>query len=224
MFISSYGFRKFIQIFPTLIGITLITFFLFYLAGGDPALQLAGKNGTLEQIESLRIELGLKEPLIQQYLNFLIQTLTLNWGESWHTHENINSMIYKGLGPSLCLTLPAFFVSLVLSIVISLSTIALSSRKKILNEIVTWLCLALMSVSFLVYIIVFQYYLAFKWNIFELNGWDESWALRWQYLFLPWVISILVSLGPNILIFRSALFEELSQNYVRTGFAKGLSS
>lgn len=206
-----------------LFGVTLITFIIFNVAGGDPAFHLAGKNPTTEQIESIRQELGLNKSLLLQYLDFVKQTITLDWGESWLTHKNINSMILEGVGPSLSLTLPAFLLSFLISIFIALFSAAKKSTKNYFNQSLNFICLALMSISFLVYIICFQYLFAFHFRWFALNGWDPSWTGRWEFLILPWIIAIVVSIGPNILIFRSAFFDEVVQDYVRTAQAKGLN-
>jgi peptide/nickel transport system permease protein len=205
-----------------LFGVTLITFLIFNVVGGDPALQLAGKYATLEQVKEIRTELGLDRSLPLQYGDFVKQTLTFNWGRSWQTQSKISDMIWAGLGPSLCLTLPAFFISFLLAIAVALFSASAHGSQLVWDRGITTLCLALMSISFLVYIIGLQYFLAFKLDLFPLNGWNESWVGRWPYLFLPWIIAIVVSLGPNILIFRAAFLDEVIQDYVRTAQAKGL--
>ena len=186
---------------------------------------MAGKNATPEQIESIRIELNLNQSLPLQYLEFLRQTFFFDWGQSLQTGEDINQIILRGIGPSLSLTLPAFLVTLLLSITIALfSAYAREGLSKTFDQSVTTLCLAIMSISLLVYIITFQYFLAFKLDLFPIHGWDDSITGRWEYLVLPWVILVFVSLGPNILIFRSAILDQASQDYVRTAHAKGLSA
>lgn len=201
---------------------TLITFILFHIVGGDPAFQLAGKNATIEQIESIRIELGLNKPLLYQYFDFLRQTVTLDWGRSWSTQQKISNMIFDGIGPSLSLTVPSFIISFFICLAIAL----FSTFKKgtWIDRSITTLCLALMSVSFLVYIIFYQYSLAYKLGLFPITGWDSSFSGRWAYLILPWIISVSVSLGPNILIYRTALLDEVFQDYVRTARAKGVNN
>ena len=201
---------------------TLITFCLFHVVGGDPAFQLAGKNATIEQIESIRIELGLNKALSLQYFDFLKQTVTLDWGRSWSTQQKISTMIFDGLGPSLSLTIPSFIMSFFICIGIALfSTYRKGSW---IDRTITTLCLALMSISFLVYIIFYQYTLAYKAGLFPITGWDSSFSGRWSYLVLPWIISISVSLGPSILIYRTALLDEVFQDYVRTARAKGVGN
>ena len=99
---------------------TLITFVIFHCVGGDPAYQLAGKNASIERIEEIRQQLGTNQPLLQQYFYFVKQTVTFDWGRSWSTQQKITDMISQGIGPSLSLTLPAFFISFVLCLLIAL--------------------------------------------------------------------------------------------------------
>lgn len=191
------------------------------MVGGDPALFLAGKNATPELVESIRQQLGLHAPLHSQYLHYLKQIVTFDWGHSWYTQEKINQMILQGIGPSLSLTVPGFSLSVGLSLALAL----FSAWKKNtwMDKTLTLLCLVLLSLSLLVYIIAFQYFFAYRLQLFPINGWDSSWLYRWKYLILPWIIMVVVSIGPNLLIFRSALIEQVMQDYVRTARSKGVS-
>lgn len=201
---------------------TLITFIIFHCVGGDPAFQLAGKNASPERIEEIRQQIGTNQPLVQQYFYFIKQTITFDWGRSWSTQQKISEMISQGIGPSLSLTIPAFIISFILSLLIALYTTY--KKGSVIDKGIITLCLALMSISFLVYIITYQYFFAYHLGLFPITGWDPSMTGRWQYLVLPWVISISVSLGPNILIYRTALLDEVLQDYVRTAKAKGVDN
>jgi len=201
--------------------VSLIIFLIFHVVGGDPAYQMAGKYASAEQVQSLRQELGTDKPLLIQYFGFLSQIISFNWGNSWQTSQSVLQMIGLAMGPTLSLSLPSFIVGLLISLLISIKS--LKSKQSHTNELVSVLCLALMSISFVAYIIIFQYLFAYKLDLFPVNGWDPSLLKRWPYLFLPWIIAMLVALGPNILLFRSLLKKEMEQDYVVTALAKGLS-
>ena len=200
---------------------TLVLFIIFHLIGGDPSYAIGGKNATAEQIENIREQLGINRPLLSQYFEFLHQSFTLDWGRSWSTDEKISDVILQRVGPTLSLTLPAFFISFLISLFLAL----LSTFKKDspMDQVISFSCLMLMGVSFLTYIILLQYLLAFHWDLFYVSGWDSSWLGRWQYLFLPWIISIIVMIGPSTLIYRTAIFDEVLRDYVTTAKAKGLN-
>ncbi len=217
-----YSLQRVMYMIPILLGITLVTFVLFNVAGGDPAAQAAGKHATPEQIQQLRAELGLDRSLPEQYLFFLKQIFTLDFGRSWATKQTVQNMINDGIGVSLSLMIPAFFISLLITVSLALLTAHL--RGTLFDRSIMIICLALMSISSLVYILYGQYYLAYNLNLFPIMGWDPDWWGRWQYLTLPILIYVALSLGSDILFFRTAFLDEIYQDYVRTARSKGLDT
>lgn len=217
-----YVVRRLLYMIPILFGITLITFLLFHVAGGNPAAQAAGKYGSAEQIKAIEKELGLDKPLHLQYVDYLKQIVTFDFGRSWSSQQKISTMILQGAGPSLSLTAPAFLLIVVLSV--SISLLLAHYRNGSLDKIVLIICLAGMSISSLVYILYMQYWLAYKFGLFPISGWDPSWASRWEYVALPILIFIALSIGGNVLFYRTVFLEEIDQDYVRTARAKGLGT
>lgn len=206
---------------PILIGVTFLTFTLFNLVGGDPAVRFAGKHATVERVAEIRAELGLDRSVSEQYLHFVKQIVTFDYGRSWATKQEISTMITDGLSATLSLTVPPFVTSVVFCILLALFSVY--GRGTILDRGTVVTCLALLSISSVVYILALQYVLAFKGGIFPISGWDPSWTGRWEYLLLPWIIFVVLSLGPNILIYRTVIMDEVFQDYVRTARAKGLA-
>ena len=207
---------------PILIGITLLTFALFNMFGGDPALRFAGKYATPAQLQTVRAELGIDRPLPQQYLFFLKQIVTMDFGRSWATKQTIGTMVNDGVSATLSLTAPSFAFSVVFCI--GLALLAAYKRGKWIDRSIVIACLGLMSISSLAYILVIQNILAFQWNVFPISGWDPSWTGRWEYLMLPWIILFILNLGPSILVYRTVILDEAHQDYARTARAKGLST
>lgn len=214
--------RRFFYALLVIFGVTLITFGLFYFVGGDPVLIYAGKNASTETIAQLRHDLGMDQPIIQQYLFFVRQVFTWTWGDSWSTHQSVTRMIAEGAGASLSLTLPAYCLSIFLALLLSL--FAAAFQNSLWDRLLNFLCYSLMSFSFLIFIIYGQKFLAFDLNLFPVFGWDPSWQKRWIYITLPALIYVMATIGPKILLFRAALINEASQDYVRTAYSKGLSS
>ncbi|HVK61058.1 MAG TPA: ABC transporter permease [Bdellovibrionales bacterium] len=218
----SYILRRLIFTIPIMFGITLITFILFNMLMGDPAVRFAGRHATQAQVESIRSELGLDRSLPEQYIFYVKQIVTFDFGRSWATKQKISTMISEGIGPTLSVTAPPFAMSIVFCIGLALFTSYF--RGTVFDHGVVVTCLALLSVSSLVYIILLQYFLAYHLGAFPISGWDPSWIGRWEYLFLPWIILFVLTLGSNILVYRSVVLDETFQDYVRTARAKGLSS
>ena len=217
-----YVIRRTLYMIPIMFGITIVTFLLFNVAGGDPAAQAAGKHATPEQIAEIKKELGLDGPLHQQYLFFVKQIVTFDFGRSWSTKQKISTMIYDGVDASLSLTVPSFIITLIITISLALLTAHL--RGSYFDKGVMVVCLAMMSLSSLVYILYGQYYFGYQFDMFPIAGWDPSWTGRWEYLVLPTIIFVSLSLGGNILFYRTAFLDEIYQDYVRTARSKGLDT
>jgi peptide/nickel transport system permease protein len=212
--------RRLLYMIPILLGVTLVTFMLFNVVGGDPAAQAAGRYATPEQIETLRSELGLNKPLLQQYFDLLKHIFTLDWGRSWSSKQPIAVLIQDGIGPSLSVTLPAFIISLLINIPLAL--VMAYRRNTRFDKSMLVFCLAMISISSVVYVLAGQYFLSYKLGWFPVSGWDPSFLGRWNYTILPILIMVVLSLGGDILFFRTVFLEEMYQDYVRTARSKGL--
>ncbi len=218
---TKYILRRLFYMIPVLMGVSLIIFLLFNLIAGDPTAVLLGKNATARQMAELREQLGLNKSLFAQYLDVLKSAFTFDFGRSWATKQEITYMIKQGAYPSLCLTIPAFVISTVLSLLISL--VVAFYRGKGIDLFIRFMCIAGMSISALAYILAFQYFFAFKMGWFEISGFEYGFPDFIPYIALPAIIWILLSLGPDVRFFRTVILDEIYQDYVRTARAKGLS-
>jgi peptide/nickel transport system permease protein len=216
----AYTIRRVLYVIPVILGVTLITFILFNVVGGNPVYQKLGKHGSEAEVRILSHEMGLDLPLPKQYLFYLKQCATFDFGRSWSTNQKITDMIKNGIGASLSLTVPAFSASVLLSIFVALALMFF--RNSFIDRAMVVVCLAGISISLLVYIIFFQYFFSYKMGMFPISGYDQSWTGRWQYLILPGVIWIITSLGNDVLLYRTIMLDEIFQDYVRTARAKGL--
>ncbi len=217
-----YLLRRLLYMIPIMFGITLVTFLLFNVAGGDPAAQAAGRYATPEQIQVMRTQMGLDKPIYYQYLDLVKSIFTLNFGRSWSSKQEITRMILNGIGPSLTVTLPGFLLSLLITIPLAL--LLAHRRGSLIDKGALVICLALTSISSVVYVLAGQYLLSYKIGIFPISGWDPSWDGRWQYAILPILIMVILSLGSYILFFRTVFLDEIYQDYVRTARSKGLAN
>ena len=218
---NSYLTRRLWQFFPTLLGVVLLVFFLFNWVGGDPAYILAGKIASAEQVENIRRSLGVDQPYWVQLGIFLKQVATADFGVSWSTNERVSQIFATRLGPSLTVLLPL----LLLSTVIGLAAAMLVAyyRGSLTDRAIMVACTIGQSVSILVYILVLQYWLAYQLGWFPVQGWGGTLGENLlAYAALPILVGVIVSLAPDIRLYRSVFLEEINQDYVRTARAKGL--
>lgn len=217
----AYVVRRLWQMIPTMLGVILLIFFLFNWVGGDPAYILAGKMSSPEQIENIRKQLGVDQPYYVQLWIFIKQILTFDYGASWSTGEPVSQIILTRLGPSLTLLIPLTILQTVISIILALAVA--SVRGSLTDRMVMMLCTIGMSISILVYIIIFQYVLAYQLGWFPVQGWSDQFSQNlFQYSLLPILIMLVVSIAPTLRLYRSFVLDEINQDYVRTARAKGV--
>ncbi len=213
--------RKCAGVIPTIVGVVIVVFILFHWVGGDPTYQMLGRHASIQQIEELRHEYGFDQPTHIQLFNHLKQVITFEYGRSYATKQPIRQMILNGLGPSLSLMLPSFILNAIIAISFGLITACFQGYWA--DRLIVSFCILGMSVSILAYILFGQYFLAYKLGWFPISGYEEAWNERLRYLILPISIYIAVSVGYDVRFYRTAFLEEVTQDYVRTARAKGLS-
>ena len=219
---TAYIIRRLWQMIPTLLGVILLVFILFNWVGGDPAYVLAGKISSAEQIENIRRQLGVDQPFYVQLWIFIKQVLTADFGASWSTNEAVSHIMATRLGPSLTVLIPLLIISTLVAIGLALAVAYV--RGSLTDRAVMIVCTVGLSVSILVYIIVFQYVFAYKLGWFPVQGWgDRFWHNLVVYASLPIIILLVVSIAPDLRLFRTFVLDEINQDYVRTARAKGVS-
>lgn len=217
----AYVIRRTLYVIPVLLGVTFLIFVLFNLIAGDPTAVLLGKHATAEQMAELRRELGLDKHWFLQYLDIVKSAFTFDFGRSWSTKQEIIEMIKAGAIPSLTLTVPAFTVSTLMAI--SISLFVAYNRGKAVDRFVVFFCVALVSISSLAYILFGQWFFAYHLGWFEISGYEFGFPDFVPYILLPGAIWIVLSIGPDVRFFRTIMLDEIYQDYVRTARAKGVS-
>lgn len=120
-----YAFRRLLATSPVLIGATIPIFLLVHLVPGDPAAALAGPKATQDP-QAIRVRLGLDQPLLLQYFNYLGRVLTGDLGYSYYYKESINELIARTMPAILELS----FVSLLISLLVSLPLGVFSATRR----------------------------------------------------------------------------------------------
>jgi peptide/nickel transport system permease protein len=219
---TAYVLRRLWQMVPTMAGVVLLVFLLFNWVGGDPAYVLAGKISNQEQIDNIRRQLGVDQPVWVQLWIFIKQVLTADFGASWSTNEKVGNILVTRLGPSLTVLVPLLLLETLVAIGLALAVAYV--RGSLTDRAVMIVCTVGLSISILVYIIVFQYVFAYKLGWFPVQGWGDSfWENLFRYASLPILIGLAVGIAPSLRLYRTFVLDEINQDYVRTARAKGLS-
>ena len=220
-----------------LVGVNLLTFFLFFTVNtpDDMArLNIGGKRVSQEQIDKWKAERGYDKPLYWDASREGAQRLThtvfwersvslmlLEFGRSDARQAvDIGHEIKTRMGVSLQLAVPIFVLQLIVSVAFALLlTFFRNSRIDFWGVV---LCVLMLSISSLFYIIVGQFFFSRVLRLVPINGYEPGLdALK--FLALPIALSLLSRLGGEARLYRAMLLEEVGKDYVRTARAKGLS-
>lgn len=214
----AYVLRRLLLTLPTILGVALLTFLLFNAFGPDPVRVALGQHATPEAIVNLRRLWGLDQSLPMQFLGFLQQIVSFDYGKSFVTGEDLGQQLKDGALVSLSVTAPPFFVGGAVNVALAL--FIARWREGLTDKMSRALFIAGMSISGLVYVLVLQYLLAFKFGWFPISGYVRGPGAV-AYLALPWLILLLISMGPDIRLYRTLFLDEAGADYVRTARSKG---
>lgn len=215
-----YVLKRLAEVIPTTIGILLLTFMLFNVVGGSPAEVILGKNATAESIAAFNRKWGYDKPLIwsadSQFVNFICSLTKGDLGYSIEMDEPVKDVLMRGVGPSLSLTVPILVGGTVVALMLAMLSAAF--RGGVVDKAVLVGSTVLMSVNYVVWVLLGQFLLSYKAEIFPVWGYKNAF-----YLVLPVLIGILSSLGTDVRFFRTAILDESYKPYVLTARSKGLS-
>lgn len=208
--------KRFAQLIPVILGIILLTFILMYVVPGDPVLSMVGQRYDEQTLTTLRATFHLDEPLYKQFGHYLWGLTHGDLGISFITRRPVMETILERFPATMLLALGAMTVSILLGLSVGI----LSSLK-----IHSWLdrttmFLALAGVSAPVFWVGL---------LLVIGGRAVGWPYVTGYGCLPFLILPAITLGTRSAAFlarvtRANMLEVLSQDYVRTAKAKGLSN
>jgi peptide/nickel transport system permease protein len=216
-----YVIRRVLFAIPILVGVSLITFILFYATATPEQMarrNLSAKNPTHAQIQEWLVQHGYDKPLPVQFRKHMTELFLFRFGKSDATGEPIWDRLRAGVGPSTLIAALVFLASLITDICFALMLAYF--RGTYLDLWGTFLCVLLMSITYLVYIIAGQFILGKLLRLFPLAGYRGG-LVAWKFVLLPTVIGVVSGLGASVRFYRTVMLEEMNQDYVRTARAKG---
>lgn len=217
-----YIIRRVLYAFPILIGVSLITFILFYVASPPEQMarhNLTSKNPTPEQIHQWLQQHGYDKPLREQFGKHMKELFLLDFGNSDATSEPIWRRIRTGAGPSFMVASMIFVAGLTSAICFALGVAYF--RGTYVDYWGTFLCVFLLSVVYIVYIIAGQYIFGKILKYFPLAGYRGG-LTAWKFILLPALVGVISGIGGSVRLYRTFMLDEINQDYVRTARAKGV--
>ena len=204
------------MLIPVGIGVTLIIFLMLAITPGDPARQILGGEATEEQVEELRDELGLNDPLPVRYINFLWGILHGDLGTSYTTKQSVTVELLERLPTTLLMAVLCTIVGAVIGMLFGI--VSAVKQYTIFDNFSRVLALAGISIpSFWLGLMLI---ITFSVNL----GWFPSSGFYGpRYWVLPCITVGLVQAATVMRQTRSAMLDVIRQDYIRTARAKGQS-
>jgi peptide/nickel transport system permease protein len=219
-----YFLRRVLATIPVMAIVALFVFSLLYIAPGDPAAVIAGDQASPEDVEKIRQSLGLDRPFLIRFGEWTWQLLNGNLGTSMFTGLPVTELIGQRIEPTLSLMV----VTLILAVGLAVPMGVLAAWK-----VGSWLdriMMALSVIGFSVPVFVVGYLLAYLFALeldwLPVQGYTPIAKGFWPWLenlILPSIALGFVYIALIARITRATMLEVLSQDYIRTARAKGLS-
>ena len=200
-----------------------LVFLLIHLVPGDPILQILGEGAAPADMTALRHQYGLDQPLGMQYLHYWNGVLHGDLGSSIRLHSTVASLIWARYPYTMALTLSA--LGLGIGLALPAGILAAVWRGRWVDQLLSVVSLFGLSVPGLALgpILILVFSIGLGWLPVSGANSGGSGAIEWQYLVLP-SIAMGASLAAILTrMVRTAMLEELGQDYIRTARAKGLS-
>jgi ABC-type dipeptide/oligopeptide/nickel transport system permease component len=238
-----YIIKRFLMLIPVLLGVSLLVFVVMHLFAGDPASLMLGQHATREQVEALRQELGLNDPIYVQFGRFLWQLLHGDLGRSLMNRTSVTEELFARFPATIELALFSLAIASLLGVAVGV----ISAVKRYSFFDYLGMVSALLGVSMPIFwlglILIIIFGVSLQWlpvagridigiepvtitRFYLLDSllggnWEAFWnALR--HLILPGIALAAYSMAIIARMTRSAMLEVMKQDYIRTAWAKGL--
>lgn len=212
---KGYLLKRLLQAIGVVLAISMITFFVLKIVPGNPVLLILGERADAQSIAALTKEMGLDQPLLTQYINWLTGMLQGDFGVSYYNGHPV----LQDLAEAFVVTGKLAGLAYVLSIVLGVGIGIIAAVKRgswIDSTLMTIAVFGISAPSFWIAIIL-QIFISLQWGLLPLSGIEQS----------GWFLLPGIALGTRYAasvarITRTSMLEVLSQDYIRTARAKGL--
>ncbi len=228
---TTYLAKRLLQGVIVLILVSMVCFAMFRFTG-DPVVMLAGKDATYEEREQIRVAYGLDRPVYAQYFSFLKGAMQGDFGRSYVSQIDALDTILERFPATFELAVTAMCISFVLGVglgvIVSISPNGVISRMIMAGSLVgisipTFLIGILLVMFFSVYLDILPSF--GRGDTVQIGFWRTGLLTLsgWQHILLPALTLSGYQLAVLIRLTRAGMRETLSEEYIKTAWAKGLS-
>jgi len=222
MNITSYVIKRILLAIPTILGVTILVFFMIHLVPGDPAVTLLGPRATPDLIAKLHHAWGLDRPLLQQYLLYMGRLFHGDLGQSFFFQLPATTLIASRTGATVMLLVTATLFTVVVTI--PLAILAAIKRDKTVDHVVRSVPIVTLGMpSFWVGIMLILL-VSLRLGLLPVGGYGQNLPQHLQSVILP-ALTIALAISPmTIRSLRASMIDVLEADYILTARAKGASS
>ena len=209
-----YLLKRLLYIVPMFIILTFLVFAVLDLSPGDPVLMILGTTATTDQISALTTELGLDQPLLVRYANYMINMFKGDFGKSWLTGNSVAVEMGQRMVNTIRLALGALLLTVIIGI--PLGVLAAVYQNGPVDRITLVSALFFISMPEFFIALICQLVFALRFGWLPATGADT-----FKHFILPTLMLAAAQIAGQIRMTRSSMLDVISQDYIRTAYAKG---
>ncbi len=225
---GNYLLRRLIVAVPSLLGISLILFVLLALAPGDPFGELASNPNIPPEVrEALRVKFGMDDPILVRYLHWLVAMLHGDWGFSFASRIDVQTLILQRIPTTLYVVGTAQLLAL--AVAIPIGVYAAMRPYSIFDQLAnTFAFIGFSLPTFftgLLLILIFSVNLGWLPFVYRADINATGWQWYWEYIkqaIMPIAVLGLFQAASYTRYVRSAVLDVIKLDYVTTARAKGI--
>ena len=221
----AYTIKRSLMTIPVILVVALFVFLLLRLSPGDPAAVIAGDYATAEDVERIREKLGLSEPIVVQFANWIGALMQGDFGTSIFSSKPVTELIKQRLEPTLLLASSTIIFSVIVAV--PLGTIAAFKAGSWVDRLVMLFSVGGFSIPVFVLGYILIYVFSITWRVLPVQGYKSPFEFGLlpflQHIILPTLTLSVIYIALLARMTRASVIEVLEEDYIRTARAKGLS-
>ena len=207
--------KRVLGVVPVVFGVLLLTFLLVHLVPGDPVEVMLGESASSADRAQLRADLGLDQPLIKQFADYITRLAHGDFGRSIHTQTPISSLLVERIPATARLALTALLIALVIGLPLGIVAALKANKWPDSLATLTSLTLSAMPHFWLGPLLMMIFALWLGW--LPVSGMESPSAIVLPALTLGFGLAAILTR-----MTRASLLEVLHEDFIRTARAKGL--
>lgn len=212
---AKYILKRLLAMIPVILGVSLLVFVILDFAPGDAATNILGEYAEEAQLEELREELGLNDPILVQWGRYVVNIVTKgDFGSSYRSGKSVTLSIFERYPTTLLIAGLGIVCTTVLGI--SFGILCAVKQYSLLDNLLTGIGMIGVSLPSFFIGLVLVYFFCYILKLLPASGYDH-----WYNYIMPIITISFSSMASQMRMTRSSMLEVMRQDYVRTARAKG---